>query len=78
MLIGHVNAKEDLAVKTESTLETRETPGESKVGQNVVLGSVPGFHDFLAKFALPSSPTGLQFTVRVQSLNCLFLDDNLD
>ena len=78
MFIWHVNAKEDLAVKTESTLETCKTPGESKVGQNVVLGSVPGFHDFLAKFALPSSPTGLQFTVRVQSLNSLFLDHNLD
>ena len=78
MLVGHVNAKKDLAVKTESTLEAREPPREGKVCQNVVLGSVPGFHDFLAKFALPSSPTGLQFTVRVQSLNSLFLDHNLD
>ena len=78
MLIGHVNAEKDLAVKTESTLEAREPPREGKVCQNVVLGSVPAFHDFLTQLALPSSTTGFKFTVRVESLNSLFLDHNLD
>lgn len=32
MLIGHVNAKKDFAVKTESTLEASEAPGKGKVG----------------------------------------------
>ena len=78
MLVGHVNAEKDLAVKTESTLEARETPGKGKVCQDMVLGSVPAFHYFLAQLALPSSTTRLKLTVRVESLNSLFLDHNLD
>ena len=59
VLIGHVNAEKDLAVKTESTLEAREPPREGKVCQDMVLGSVPAFHNFLAQLALPSFTTGL-------------------
>ena len=59
VLIGHVNAKENFAVKTESTLEACEPPGKGKVGQDMVLGSVPAFHNFLAQLALPSFTTGL-------------------
>ena len=59
MLIGHVNAEKDLAVKTESTLEAREPPREGKVCQDMVLGSVPAFHNFLAQLALPSFTIGL-------------------
>ena len=59
MLIGHVNAEKDLAVKTESTLEAREAPGQCKVCQDMVLGSIPAFHYFLAQLALPSFTTGL-------------------
>lgn len=78
MLIGHVDAEEDFAVEAESTLEASQTPGQCKVSEDMILRGVPGLHYFLAEFALPGATALLQFTVWVETINCFFLDHNLN
>jgi len=76
VLIGHVDSKEDFAIEAKATLETSEAPGQGKVGQDVVFCRVPGFHDFLAEFALPSASSLLELAVRVEAIDRFLLDHN--
>ena len=48
MLTGHVDAEQDLAVKAEPALQAGQPSWQSKVGQNMVLGSVQAVQALVA------------------------------
>ena len=52
MFTAHVDTKQHSAVEAETTLEAGQTPGQSKVSEDVILGSVQTVQRLVTQSAL--------------------------
>ena len=74
MFTTHVNTKENFTVEAETTLETSETPGQSKVSKDVVLGGVKTIQRLVTQATFVHVTHQLKFIIGIQILNTFFFD----